>query len=342
MGRYTFTVAGAAITFGESQASVWFGGKLVQKYDGGSPSNVFEDRLGSVGKYLPYGEAKPGASGNPAGDNEKFATYTRDAGTGLDYADQRWHVAGAGRFLTADPYQASGGASDPGSWNRFGYVGGDPTNWVDVSGLLQQHPCKVDPTSCEPDPWPDPHTPHDEPDPNAQEDNWREKQKESQAKRDAMRARRNLERNKEAKAKLNALHPDCQALLANVQRGRSQSLEGAIDNTAYVDTPLSSLWTMTDLGYQDSTAIVNVIYNFRAIAGQGDAAGIVILNSVQYGASGASSDNGAMLIHEALHGYLGMNDIDLAKELFGYVGKSPGDASREITRRLNGKCEKGQ
>jgi RHS repeat-associated protein len=134
MGRYTFTVAGSAITFSQSQASVWFGGKLVQKLDGGSVSYASEDRLGSVGKYLPYGEAKPGSS-NPGGDNEKFATYTRDAGTGLDYADQRWHVPGSGRFLTSDPYQASGGPADPGSWNRFGYVLGDPVGLLDPNGL---------------------------------------------------------------------------------------------------------------------------------------------------------------------------------------------------------------
>jgi RHS repeat-associated protein len=137
MGRYTFTVSGSAITFAQSQASVWFGGKLVQKLDGASVSYPGTDRLFSVGRYLPYGEAKPGSS-NPAGDNEKFATYTRDAGTGLDYADQRWFIAGTARFLTSDPYEASGGAGDPGSWNRFGYVGGDPVGRFDVRGLEEQ------------------------------------------------------------------------------------------------------------------------------------------------------------------------------------------------------------
>jgi RHS repeat-associated protein len=134
LGRYSFTVSGTSIAFSQAQASVWFGGKLVQKFEGAAVSWASEDRLGSVGKYLPYGEAKPGAS-NPAGDNEKFATYTRDSGTGLDYADQRWHVAGSGRFLTSDPYQASGGAGDPGSWNRFGYVRGEPIHRVDPRGL---------------------------------------------------------------------------------------------------------------------------------------------------------------------------------------------------------------
>jgi RHS repeat-associated protein len=98
------------------------------------------DRLGSIGRYLPYGEERTGQSGNPANGNEKFATYTRDGVTGLDYADQRWYAQGQGRFLTSDPYQASAGAGDPASWNRYAYVQGDPTNWIDPRGLLRQAP----------------------------------------------------------------------------------------------------------------------------------------------------------------------------------------------------------
>jgi RHS repeat-associated protein len=139
LARYSFTVSGAVITFAEHENSVWFGGKLVR--NAGSWTN--EDRLGSVGKYLPYGEDKPGASGNPANDSAKFATYTRDAGTGIDYADQRWHAQGVGRFLTSDPYQASAGPGDPGSWNRYGYVQGDPLNFGDPNGLLRRY-CSQD------------------------------------------------------------------------------------------------------------------------------------------------------------------------------------------------------
>jgi RHS repeat-associated protein len=135
LARYSFTVSGAVITFAEHENSVWFGGKLVR--NAGSWTN--EDRLGSVGKYLPYGEDKPGST-NPASDSVKFATYTRDAGTGIDYADQRWHAQGVGRFLTSDPYQASAGAEDPGSWNRYGYVGGDPVGNLDSTGEKKCNP----------------------------------------------------------------------------------------------------------------------------------------------------------------------------------------------------------
>lgn len=47
-----------------------------------------QDRLGSIGKYFPYGEEK--GTSNPANDNFKFATYWRDSATTLDYANHRY------------------------------------------------------------------------------------------------------------------------------------------------------------------------------------------------------------------------------------------------------------
>jgi RHS repeat-associated protein len=99
---------------------------------------VHADRLGSIGKYYPYGQERPSATAN---GTEKFATYFRDADTGLDYADQRYHAPGQGRFLTTDLMQASAGASDPGTWNRYAYTGGDSVNRVDPSG---QDYCDID------------------------------------------------------------------------------------------------------------------------------------------------------------------------------------------------------
>lgn len=68
-----------------------------------------------------------------------FAGYFRDAETGLDYAKNRYHQPGMGRFLTPDPYMAkAGGAQDPanpGSWNQYAYVQGDPINGTDRPGL---------------------------------------------------------------------------------------------------------------------------------------------------------------------------------------------------------------
>jgi RHS repeat-associated protein len=85
-----------------------------------------------VGQYYPYGSDK--GSGNPA-SGEKFTGYQQDAETGLDYAINRYQQPGSGRFLTPDK-AASASASDPGSWNRYAYVAGDPVNATDPSGQV--------------------------------------------------------------------------------------------------------------------------------------------------------------------------------------------------------------
>jgi RHS repeat-associated protein len=100
---------------------------------------VYTDRLGSVvsrsgitQRYYPHGE---GFAGNWAEAGLAFATYERDQHAGLDQAWNRGYLATYGRFAQADPYEASGGAGEPGSWNRYGYVGGDSVNYRDRSGL---------------------------------------------------------------------------------------------------------------------------------------------------------------------------------------------------------------
>jgi RHS repeat-associated protein len=69
--------------------------------------------------------------------------YYRDSETGLDYAKARYHQPGMGRFLSADPYMASAGPSDPGSWNRYAYVNGDPVNFMDPTGTTMCNPDNV-------------------------------------------------------------------------------------------------------------------------------------------------------------------------------------------------------
>ncbi len=119
-----------AITFGPVVVRSYFGGKLVGQQLG---SNIYEpviqDRLGSVGKYYPYGEERN--SPQSPNDQVKFATYTRDSATGDDYADQRYYTGVLGRMT---PDRMSAGPVDPPSWNRYAYTAGDPINRVDPSG----------------------------------------------------------------------------------------------------------------------------------------------------------------------------------------------------------------
>jgi RHS repeat-associated protein len=142
LGTYSITVntgSGStppSFTLTQTATNFYFGRKLIKNGNGSSyywSGNYLQaDRLGSVGKYYPYGQEKPSATTN---GTEKFTGYFRDAETGLDYADQRFHNPGTGRFLTPDPYTASAGSADPGSWNRYAYTRGDPVNRVDSGGL---------------------------------------------------------------------------------------------------------------------------------------------------------------------------------------------------------------
>ena len=52
--------------------------------------------------------------------------------------DRRYYASTYGRFNTADQYLASAGPGDPGSWNRYGYVLGDPINNNDPNGTCAQ------------------------------------------------------------------------------------------------------------------------------------------------------------------------------------------------------------
>ena len=54
---------------------------------------------------------------------------------GFDYAKNRYHNPGTGRFLTPDPYRNSARATDPRTWNRYAYTNGDPVNFKDPTGL---------------------------------------------------------------------------------------------------------------------------------------------------------------------------------------------------------------
>src|SRR5258708_1394490 len=116
MGTYKSTNPGTA-SFTCTSTNVYFGGRLIQI--GGSA--VLTDRLGSNvtgGKgYFPYGQEKPSATAN---NLEKFTGYFRDAETGLDYADQRYHNPGTGRFTSPDRNRSVGKSGD--SWNLYAYV----------------------------------------------------------------------------------------------------------------------------------------------------------------------------------------------------------------------------
>ena len=89
-----------SIVFQLNVANYYFGGKLVGHYAGGSLSATSSDRLGSVGKFYPYGQEKPSATTN---ETEKFTGYFRDSETGFDYAGSEVPQSGDGSVLDARP-----------------------------------------------------------------------------------------------------------------------------------------------------------------------------------------------------------------------------------------------
>ena len=118
------------IQFTQQTRNLYFTGILVGQ----------TDRLGSVTvnnrRYYLYGVEYTATSN----DTEKYATYTRDSVSGLDYAVNRYYSSIWGRFLSPDPSPASVNLRNPQSWNRYAYVGNDPANGSDPSGLYDSPP----------------------------------------------------------------------------------------------------------------------------------------------------------------------------------------------------------
>jgi RHS repeat-associated protein len=145
LGTYTFSLG----QYGEGNIpemtnstvllATFFGSKRIGTFDRLGTAKYNPN--GQVQSFYPYGEDRGTVQPN---DSLKFATYTRDAATGLDYADQRYYASNFGRFMSPDPYVASAGPSDPESWNRYAYTRGDPTNRLDFTGLSDTCPDCLD------------------------------------------------------------------------------------------------------------------------------------------------------------------------------------------------------
>jgi RHS repeat-associated protein len=128
------------------RTSIYFAGKTIWS------DNVaaYRDRLGTNrangARFMPFGDEITSTTN----DREKFATYTRDSYTGLDYADQRFYASTYGNFTTPDPSMKNVDYSNPMTWNAYNYANGDPINGNDPTGLDVDIPITGggSPTSC--------------------------------------------------------------------------------------------------------------------------------------------------------------------------------------------------
>lgn len=114
----------------------------------GSPRTI-TDENGAVtnrkdftafGETVTSSERVGGSNGNGYDDpqaviRQDYTGYQKDDESGLEFAQARYYNTGHGRFTSVDPLTASADAADPQSFNRYAYVGNDPLNFVDPSGL---------------------------------------------------------------------------------------------------------------------------------------------------------------------------------------------------------------
>jgi RHS repeat-associated protein len=134
IGTYTFTLGqyGQTNTPEMTNSTVllatFFGRKRIGTFDRLGSAKYNQNNAAQ--SFYPYGEDRGTVEPN---DSLKFATYTRDAATGLDYADQRYYASNFGRFMSPD--RMSGKRGVPASLNKYAYVRGDPVNFSDPAGL---------------------------------------------------------------------------------------------------------------------------------------------------------------------------------------------------------------
>ena len=94
--------------------------------------------------YHPFGEeitaattSQRSAALNYGADTvrKQFTGYERDNEDNLDFAEARYYANTLGRFTSVDPLMASASTGNPQTLNRYAYVGNNPINITDPSGL---------------------------------------------------------------------------------------------------------------------------------------------------------------------------------------------------------------
>jgi len=86
--------------------------------------------------YLPFGESQTTSEG--VTNRLRYTGRELESETGLYYNNARWYDPQLHRFISEDPIGAEGGL------NQYEYVGNDPANFVDPTGLIVGNPaCRV-------------------------------------------------------------------------------------------------------------------------------------------------------------------------------------------------------
>ena len=81
---------------------------------------------------IPFGQVDSGGTNDPF----VYTGLEHDAESDLEHADNREYSSTVGRWLSPDPYDGSMDVSKPQSLNRYSYVGNNPLDFTDPSGLI--------------------------------------------------------------------------------------------------------------------------------------------------------------------------------------------------------------
>ncbi|HVQ38640.1 MAG TPA: RHS repeat-associated core domain-containing protein, partial [Pyrinomonadaceae bacterium] len=155
-GSAEYTESGSSTTPQWTKTYIYLGARLLSTLTPNGPGHSVQyhhpDRLGTrlvtnaqdtnffEQQTLPFGTAlneslAPGATAGQT--NRRFTSYDRSVNTGLDYAINRHYDAQQGRFTQVDPIGMSASSmTNPQSLNMYGYVGNDPVNRTDPTGLF--------------------------------------------------------------------------------------------------------------------------------------------------------------------------------------------------------------
>jgi RHS repeat-associated protein len=98
--------------------------------DGLGNTIALADPLGGVATSYTYDPFGNTTSSGAASDNTQQYTGRENDGTGLYYYRARYYSPAMQRFISEDPIGFAGGDT-----NLYAYVGGDPVNGIDPSGL---------------------------------------------------------------------------------------------------------------------------------------------------------------------------------------------------------------
>ncbi|MDQ3816860.1 MAG: hypothetical protein M3247_06760 [Thermoproteota archaeon] len=105
-----------------------------------SKSQRLTDANGAITNIVveldPWG-AETSRTANQALQPHRFTSYERD-GDGGDDAMMRRYGSYWSRFSQPDPFDGSYSLTNPQSFNRYSYVGNDPINKTDPSGLVDK------------------------------------------------------------------------------------------------------------------------------------------------------------------------------------------------------------